>query len=92
MRIERRAVAIVLYGGWLLLSNPDPGRPQLSLGQWKKVGDYDTGYECEQHRKEEVHKAQEKDAKAKSPTHLTALDTDFTFRCARVEQVAPLKK
>ncbi len=48
MRMRRQAGALILYGGWLLVFNPDANRPDAPLSSWKKRGEYDTGYLCEQ--------------------------------------------
>src|SRR2546422_11046006 len=43
MRIGRQAGAVILYGGWLLLQNPD-ARLDAPLSVWKKLHEYDTSY------------------------------------------------
>src|SRR5438128_12081443 len=54
MRMRRQAGALILYGGWLLLFNPEANRPDAPLSSWKKRGEYDTGYVCEQARSKSV--------------------------------------
>src|SRR5205807_2600953 len=54
MRMRRQAGALILYGGWLLLFNPEANRPDAPLSSWKKRGEYDTGYLCEQARSKSV--------------------------------------
>jgi hypothetical protein len=84
MRIDRRVVGIVLYGGWLLLFNPAHDRPMAPLSAWKKVDDYETAYECQQGLREKVVEAdQERNPKKRlSPT-----DAALRYRCARREEV-----
>jgi len=90
MRINRRASAIVLYGGWLLLFNPEAHRPDASISQWKKKGEYDTPYLCDQARSKAVadlaREAREKNA------NLRPADVELRFRCERVERVEQSKK
>ena len=82
---------MVLYGGWLLLFNPNDHQPSAPLSAWEKVGDHDTAYECEQERREEVKEALEKDAK-KRGVHMTETDAQLRYRCERAEVFAPLKR
>jgi hypothetical protein len=86
MHIERRAAAVVLWGGWLLLYNPNGLQPNVSLASWKKLGEYDTAYECEQQRHSKVLEALEKDAK-RGGGQMTATDAELQHRCERVERV-----
>jgi hypothetical protein len=89
MHIERRAAAVVLWGGWLLLFNPDRLRPDVSLATWKKLGEYDTAYECEQHRRTKIMEALEKDRKAKSDDPMTGTEAELRHLCERAERVPP---
>ena len=89
MRIDRRA-AVILYGGWLLLFNPHEHQPSAPLSSWEKVDDYDTGYLCEQGRREEIADALEKEAKKKpSEVRMTPTDAELRYRCEREERFAP---
>src|SRR5262249_54172300 len=63
MPIHRPLRAIVLYGGWLLLVNPREQQLAAPLSSWKKVHEYDTAYDCQRKREEEVQAALDKDAK-----------------------------
>jgi hypothetical protein len=84
MRIDRRVVGIVLYGGWLLLFNPEHDRPMAPLSAWKKVDDYDTAYECQQKLRDKVVEAEEeRNPKKRLPPNEAAL----RYRCARREEV-----
>ena len=84
MRIDRRVGMIVLYGGWLLLFNPLKNQPTAPLSAWKNLDDFDTAYECEQKRREEIADA----VKADDPEdRLAPTDAEVRYRCARKEQV-----
>jgi hypothetical protein len=84
MRIDRRVGAMVLYGGWLLLFNPEHNRPAAPLSTWKKIDDFDTAYECEQKRQEEALDATKEDDPKK---RLSATDAELRYRCERQEHV-----
>jgi hypothetical protein len=90
MRINRHAGAIVLYGGWLLLFNPQADRPDAPLSLWKKKGGYDTPYLCDRARSQAVadlaREAREKHA------NLRPADVELRFRCERVERVGPAQR
>jgi hypothetical protein len=92
MRIDRRA-AMILYGGWLLLFNPHDHQPTAPLSSWEKVDDYDTGYLCEQGRREEIADKLEKEAKKKPSDgpRMTPTDAELRYRCERVERFEPPK-
>ena len=93
MPMHRPLSAIVLYGGWLLLFNPDRYRPDAPLSTWKKVKEYDTAYLCQQKRNEQVvdmlAKASKNDAKKKDPKKeaITPAEAATRYRCERVERV-----
>jgi len=85
MRINRRAAAVVLYGGWLLLFNPKQNQPTAPLASWERVDDFDTGYLCEQARHEAVLAAGKKDDDKEKPK--TPADAETRYRCERRERV-----
>ena len=89
MRINRQAGAIILYGGWLLLFNPQANRPDAPISQWKKQGTYDTPYLCDRARSQAVadlvREAREQHANQRPA------DVELRLRCERVERVAPAK-
>ncbi len=76
---------ILLFGGWLLMQNPDARNPSAPLSTWKEVRSYDTAYLCEQGRHKEAVSAAEQD-RAKSPSTL-----ELSYRCVREEQVKAVK-
>ncbi len=88
MPTHRPLRTVLLYGGWLLLFNPDPSRPNAPLSSWKKVKEFDTAYLCEQRRNEEVTgvlaKAPKRDRR-EAPK--TPADAEMRYRCERVERV-----
>jgi hypothetical protein len=84
MGIDRRVAGIVLYGGWLLLFNPEHNQPMAPISAWKKVKDYDTAYECQQGLRDKVIEA----GKAGDPEkHLLPTEAELRYRCARREEV-----
>jgi len=86
----RRASAMILYGGWLLLMNPDRLAPNAPLATWRKVDEYDTAYRCEQERRAAVLAAladQREKKRAESPA--SRGDTELRYRCERVERLGP---
>jgi hypothetical protein len=92
MPIHRPLGAIVLYGGWLLLTNPREQQLDAPLSRWKKVHEYDTAYDCQQKRHEQVEAALEKDAKHAAPgRQMTPSETELRYRCERVEHVPPAR-
>jgi len=81
---------MILYAGWLLLTNPAPQRLDAPLASWKKVHEYDTAYRCEQERHTQVTAALEKDAKVKPPgRRMGPGEAELRYRCERSEHVAP---
>jgi hypothetical protein len=88
MPIHRPLGAIVLYGGWLLLMNPREQQLGAPLNQWKKVHEYDTAYDCQQKREQEVRAALDKDAK-KGTGQMTGSEAELRYRCERAEHVPP---
>jgi hypothetical protein len=90
MWVSRHTGAMILYGGWLLLSNPAPQRLDAPLTAWKKVEEYDTPYLCEQQRHARVAEALAKDAKAKPTARRMAPgEAELRWRCERAEHLAP---
>ncbi len=89
MRIGRHAGAAILYGGWLLLFNPNEHAPTASLATWKKVHEYDTPYLCEQGRREEISSALEREAKHGGGSRMRPEQAELRYRCERVERLAP---
>jgi hypothetical protein len=83
---RNRAGAAILYGGWLLLFNPNPDRPSAPLDTWKKMHDYDTPFACQQKLREEVLAAAKKGGKAETPGALLTPPA-LRYRCARAETV-----
>lgn len=83
--MRRPFAAVVLYGGWLLLTNPDPQRPDTPLGEWKTVDDYDTAYECEAKRRAEMKDAADDEAKKGRAAPPAVLE--LRYRCERRERV-----
>ena len=87
MPTRRPLAAIVLYGGWLLLFNPDRQRPNASLHDWKRVHEYDTAYLCDQGRREKMRSDLEKEARKPSQPPVSPTDLELRYRCERVEHV-----
>ena len=86
MPIHRPLGAIVLYGGWLLLQNPREQQLGAPLSRWKKVHEYDTAYDCQRKRHEEVQQALDRDAK-RHGSGLSPSETELRYRCERAEHV-----
>ena len=87
-RLTHPARAAILYGGWLLLFNPDRLAPRAPLTSWKKLDEYDTAYRCEQERRAAVVAALADQTKKKrdEPPMLPG-ETELRYRCERVERV-----
>ena len=91
MRMRRQAGALILYGGWLLLFNPEAHRPDAPLARWKKMGEYDTGYLCQQARSKSVadllrDQRQSPDGPGLSPP------AELRYRCERTERFEALQR
>ena len=52
----------------------------LELTSWKQVHDYDTSYDCEKARREEIKGFVERE-------HVAAMHAEDRYRCERVEHV-----
>src|SRR5262249_32928940 len=89
MPMHRPLRAIVLYGGWLLLTNPREQQLGAPLSQWKKVHEYDTAYDCQRKREEEVQTALHKDEKKGAGAQTTPSEIELRYRCERVEHIPP---
>jgi hypothetical protein len=88
--MSRRAGAVILYGGWLLLFNTDRLAPNAPLATWKKLDEYDTAYRCEQERRAAVVTAlAEQRAKKRAEPPMLPGDADLRYRCERIERIAP---
>jgi hypothetical protein len=92
MPMHRPLGAIILYGGWLLLFNPDPNRPDAPLATWKRVKEFDTNYSCQQKRNEEVADLLAKASKnagkgKKDKSVVTPSQANLRYVCQRAEQV-----
>jgi hypothetical protein len=88
--MDQRTTAVVLYGGWLLLFNPPPQPQNAPLSAWKKIGEHDTAYLCDQKRHTEAAAAFAKQAKEKPAGHrLTTGELELRYRCERAEHVSP---
>ena len=91
MRMTRHASALILSGGWLLLSNPEAHRPNAPLARWEKVGEYDTAYLCEQARSKSVSDLVHEQRKDPKAPRLAPGDAQLRYRCDRVEHYESLK-
>ena len=93
MWMNRGLGAAILYGGWVLLFNPQEHAPPSPTVAWKKVREYDTAYLCEQGRREKVESVCAKEAKRshRDPRTLAA-DTDARYRCERAERAEAQKR
>lgn len=80
--MTRHLTAVLLAGGWILLFNPQPGRPTASISGWEEVDDYDTSYDCERGRREEIREFAERE-------HLAPARVELRYRCERTERVHP---
>ena len=91
--MTRHARAAILYGGWLLLFNPDRLAPHAPLATWEKLDEFDTAYRCEQERRTAVVRALADQAKKKpdAPLMLPA-EAELRHRCERVEHVTPVRR
>ncbi len=87
----RHASAVLLSGGWLLLSNPDARHPNTPLARWEKVGTYDTAYECEQARNKSVTDLVRERRKDHDAPRLGPGEAQLRYRCDRVEHFEALK-
>jgi hypothetical protein len=88
--VSRRAGVVILYGGWLLLFNPDRLAPNAPLTAWKKLDEYDTAYRCEKERRAAVVAALAEQHERKRPDPpLLPGDAEMRYRCERVERVRP---
>jgi len=74
---------LILFGGWLLMHNPEAHNPNAPLSAWKEVRSYDTAYLCEQARHKEAVEAAGDDHSAPSGMH------ELRYRCVREEHVHP---
>ena len=92
MRMRRQAGALVLYGGWLLLFNPEAHRPDAPLGRWKKVGEYDSSYLCQQARGKSVLGLLYDQQKSPGGPSVAPGTADLRYRCERTERVDALKR
>ena len=85
---HRPLAAIVLYGGWLLLFNPDAQHPDAPLRSWKHKGEFDTAYQCNQRKQDKIREtlAKERSGKPTDPP-ITGGELESSYRCERVEHV-----
>ena len=90
MRIGRQAGAVILYGGWLLLHNPD-ARLDAPLSVWKKLHEYDTSYLCEQGRGKSVADLLHDQREKRDGPQLTPVQAQLRYRCERVERFEALQ-
>jgi len=91
MRMRRQAGALILYGGWLLLFNPEANRPDAPLSSWKKRGEYDTGYLCEQARSKSVADLLRDLRQSPDTPRLRPAAAELRYRCERAERFEPLQ-
>ena len=91
MRTGRHAGALILSGGWLLLFNPEAHRPDTPLGRWKKLGEYDTGYLCEQARSKSVTDLVRDQRQNPDRPRLRPAAAELRYRCERAERFEPLQ-
>src|SRR5437763_297166 len=91
MRMRRQAGALILYGGWLLLFNPEANRPDAPLSSWKKRGEYDTGYLCEQARSKSVADLLRDQRQNPDGPRLRPAAAELRYRCERAERFEPLQ-
>ena len=86
--MTRHACAVILLGGWVLLFNPDEGKPNAPISGWKKVREYETAWLCEQGRRKEVASLGERAAKEGARHGSMTLGAgEFRYRCERGERV-----
>lgn len=69
----------------MLLFNPDPHRLDTPLRSWKRTGDYDTAYVCEQKKREKIAAEVEK-AADRRPDGASG-ELALRYRCERAEHV-----
>src|SRR5436309_14607178 len=91
MRMRRQAGALILYGGWLLLFNPEANRPDAPLSSWKKRGEYDTGYLCEQARSKSVADLLREQRQRPDTPRLRPAAAELRYRCERAERFVPFQ-
>ncbi len=92
MWMRRQAGALILYGGWLLLFNPDAHRPDAPLARWKKVGEYDSGFQCQQALSKSVADLLRDQRKNPDGAGLSPGAADLRYRCERTERFEALKR
>ena len=85
---HRPLAAIVLYGGWLLLFNPDAQHPDAPLRSWKRKGEFDTAYLCDQRKQEKIRETVAKETAKPTDTPITSGELEMRYRCERVEHVS----
>ena len=91
MRMRRQAGALILYGGWLLLFNPDAPRPDAPLGRWKKKSEHDSAYLCERARNKAVDDLLRDQRQSPDTPRLRPAAAELRYRCERVERFEPLQ-
>ena len=91
MRMRRQAGALILYGGWLLLFNPEAQRPDAPLSRWQKLREYDTGYLCEQARSKSVADLLRDQRQNPDSPRLRPAAAELRYRCERAERFEPLQ-
>ena len=85
---HRPLPAIVLYGGWLLLFNPDAQHPDAPLRSWKHKGEFDTAYQFDQRKREKIHETLAKETGGKpADAPITGGGLELRYRCERIEHV-----
>jgi len=88
MTRHRPLAAIVLYGGWLLLFNPDAQHPDAPLRSWKRKGEFDTAYLCDQKKREKIRQTLAKQTGGRpEDAPITGGGLELRYRCERVEHV-----
>ena len=92
MRMRRQAGALILYGGWLLLFNPDAHRPDAPLGRWKKKSEHDSSYLCERARNKAVDDLLRDQQKSPDGQRLGPVAAAVRYRCERAERFEALRR